>query len=128
MADMSVASNNERRLVVSDRPTFAAKDDIRFERKPPDRNILDRDRIVDGLKQWGVVLVFVGLVICFSVLLPDTFLTTRNAINILNNSPALLLFATAATLALILGEFDLSFPAVADLVAVSVGVLVTSFG
>src|SRR6202034_4137184 len=78
MADMSVASNNERRLVVSDRA------------------ILDRDRIVDGLKQWGVVLVFVGLVICFSVLLPDTFLTTRNAINILNNSPALILFATGA--------------------------------
>jgi ribose/xylose/arabinose/galactoside ABC-type transport system permease subunit len=127
MADMSVASNNERRLAVSDRPPFAARDDVRFERKPPDRNILDRDRMVDGLKQWGVVLVFVGVVICFSVLLPDTFLTTRNAINILNNSPALILFATGATLALILGEFDLSFPAVADLVAVSVGVLVTSF-
>jgi len=127
MADVSIASNNERRLAVSDRPPFAAKDDVRFERKPPDRNILDRDRIVDGLKQWGVVLVFVGVVICFSVLLPDTFLTSRNAINILNNSPALILFATGATLALILGEFDLSFPAVADLVAVSVGVLVTSF-
>ena len=109
MADMSIASNNERRLAVSDRPPFAAKDDVRFERKPPDRNILDRDRIVDGLKQWGVVLVFVGIVICFSVLLPDTFLTSRNAINILNNSPALILFATGATLALILGEFDLSF-------------------
>jgi len=83
---------------------------------------------VDGLKQWGVVLVFVIVVATFSLLLPTTFPTTRNLVNILNNSPALVLFATAATLALILGEFDLSFPAVADLVSVSVGVLVTTFG
>jgi hypothetical protein len=38
---------------VSDRPPFGAKDDIRRERKPPDRNILDRDRIVDGLRHGG---------------------------------------------------------------------------
>jgi ribose transport system permease protein len=113
---------------VTDRPPFGRKDDIRLERKAPDRNILDRDRIVDGLKQWGVVIVFVVLVFAFSFLLPQTFPTVRNAINILNNSSALVLFSTAATLALILGEFDLSFPAVADLVAVGVGVLVTSFG
>jgi ribose transport system permease protein len=126
--DISTSScGHEARLAVSDRPPFGTRDDIRFERKPPDRNILDRDRIVDGLKQWGVVLVFVAVIVIFSALLPTTFLTTRNAINILNNSPTLVLFATAATLALILGEFDLSFPAVADLVAVTVGVLVTTF-
>ncbi len=112
----------------TDRPPFGRKDDIRLERKAPDRNILDRDRIVDGLKQWGVVLVFALVVATFSFLLPSTFPTTRNAINVLNNSSALVLFSTAATLALILGEFDLSFPAVADLVAVGVGVLVTTFG
>ena len=111
----------------TDRPPFGPKDDIRLERKAPDRNILDRDRIVDGLKQWGVVLVFLVVVATFSILLPATFPTSRNVINILNNSTALVLFSTAATLALILGEFDLSFPAVADLVSVSVGVLVTTF-
>ena len=120
MADISTPSCAHGARLVSDRPAFGAKDDIRFERKPPDRNILDRDRIVDGLKQWGVVLVFVAVVVIFAVLLPATFLTTRNAVNILNNSPTLVLFATAATLSLILGEFDLSFPAVADLVAVTV--------
>jgi ribose transport system permease protein len=128
VADISTPScGHEARLAVSDRPPFGAKDDIRFERKPPDRNILDRDRIVDGLKQWGVVLVFAAVVVIFAALLPTTFLTTRNVVNILNNSPTLVLFATAATLSLILGEFDLSFPAVADLVAVAVGVLVTTF-
>lgn len=116
------------RSVETDRPPFGPKDDIRLERKAPDRNILDRDRIVDGVKQWGVVLVFAIVVVTFSMLLPATFASGRNVINILNNSPALVLFATAATLALVLGEFDLSFPAVADLIAVGVGVLVTTFG
>jgi ribose transport system permease protein len=126
VADIFTHSQNGG-LAVSDRPPFTAKDDIRFERKPPDRNILDRDRIVDGVKQWGVVIVFVAVVIFFAVLLPTTFPTSRNAINILNNSPTLVLFSTGATLALILGEFDLSFPAVADLVCAAVGVLVTTF-
>jgi ribose transport system permease protein len=115
------------RPVKSDRPPFSSKDDIRLDRKAPDRNILDRDRIADGIKQWGVVLVFAIVVVTFSILLPNTFPSGRNVINILNNSPSLVLFATAATLALILGEFDLSFPAVADLVAVGVGVLLTTF-
>ena len=115
-------------VAASDRPLFGAKDDIRRERKPPDRNILDRDRIVDGLKQWGLVIVFLAIVVTFSVLRPTTFMTWQNAINIVNNSSSLLLFSQAATLALIIGEFDLSFVAVADLVAVLVGVLVTSFG
>lgn len=129
MSNMSVPSpgGEGRRLAASDRPPFAAKDDIRLERKPPDRNILDRDRILDGLKHWGVVIVFIGIVVCFSVLLPTTFFTVRNAVNILNNCPTLVLFATAATLSLTIGEFDLSFPAVADLVSVLVGVLVTTF-
>jgi ribose/xylose/arabinose/galactoside ABC-type transport system permease subunit len=124
---MSVGET-EGRKVETDRPPFGHKDDIRLERKAPDRNILDRDRFVDGLKQWGVVLVFGVIVVTFSILLPSTFASWRNVVNILNNSSALVLFATAATLALVLGEFDLSFPAVADLVAVGVGVLVTSFG
>ncbi len=116
------------RKAESDRPPFGSKDDIRLERKAPDRNILDRDRIVDGVKQWGVVLVFVIVVLSFSWLLPSTFASWRNVVNILNSSSSLVLFATAATMALVLGEFDLSFPAVADLVAVGAGVLVTTLG
>lgn len=123
---MSITESGSR-TVISDRPPFGSKDDIRLERKPPDRNILDRDRIVDGIKQWGVVIVFALVVVSFSILLPSTFATWRNVINILNNSDSLVLFSSAATLALILGEFDLSFPAVADLVAVAVGVLATTF-
>src|ERR1700749_5120840 len=102
---------------VSDRPPFGAKNDIRRERKPPDRNILDRDRIVHGLRQWGIVIVFVAIVVTFSFLRPTTFMTLQNVVNVVNNSSSLLLFALAATLALAIGEFDLSFVAVADLVA-----------
>jgi ribose transport system permease protein len=112
----------------SDRPPFGVRDDIRLERKPPDRNILDRDRIVDGLKQWGLMIVFAAIILIFGILRPSTFLTLQNGINILNNSPNLILLSLAATVALVIGEFDLSFPAVADLVSIMVGVLVTSFG
>jgi ribose transport system permease protein len=113
---------------VSDRPAFGSKDDIRFERKAPDLNILDREQIVDTAKRWGVVIVFALIVATFSILLPTTFLSVQNAVNVLNNSSVLVLFASAATLALVIGEFDLSFPAVADLVSVIAGVLVTTLG
>src|SRR5580693_6450025 len=130
MTDGSANGRNHAALTVgvSDRPPFGAKDDIRRERKPPDRNILDRDRIVDGLRQWGIVIVFVAIVVTFSFLRPTTFMTLQNVVNVVNNSSSLLLFALAATLALAIGEFDLSFVAVADLIALLVGVLVTSFG
>ena len=68
----------------SDRPPFGAKDDIRRERKAPDRNILDRDRIVDAFKQWGIVIVFIALIVIFATLRPTTFPTLQNAVNILN--------------------------------------------
>lgn len=113
---------------VSDRPPFGRKDDERLERKEPDRNILDRDRIEDGLKKWGLVIVFGLILLTFSILEPVTFLSSRNAINILNNSAPLILLSMSATVALIIGEFDLSFPNVADLVGVVVGVLVTTYG
>ena len=130
MTDGSANARNHLALTVgvSDRPPFGVKDDIRRERKPPDRNILDRDRIVDGLRQWGIVIVFAAIVVTFSWLRPTTFMTFQNVVNVVNNSSSLLLFAMAATLALAIGEFDLSFVAVADLVAVLVGVLVTGFG
>jgi ribose transport system permease protein len=130
MNDKSVAliSETAARRPASDRPPFGSEDDIRLERKAPDRNILDRGRIVDGIKQWGLVIVFVAIIATFAIIEPATFLTQRNAVNILNNSPSLILFSVAATIALIIGEFDLSFPAVADLVCVILGVLVTAFG
>jgi ribose transport system permease protein len=130
MSEKSVAliSETGTRRPASDRPPFGSEDDIRLERKAPDRNILDRGRIVDGIKQWGLVIVFVAIIATFAIIEPATFLTQRNAINILNNSPSLILFSVAATVALIIGEFDLSFPAVADLVCVILGVLVTAFG
>jgi len=125
---LSTAAGVPASAWVSDRPPFGAKDDIRRDRKAPDRNILDRDRIVDAFKQWGIVLVFLALIVIFTILRPATFPTLQNAINILNNSSTLVLFSVAATIALVVGEFDLSFPAVADLVAIVVGVFVTTFG
>jgi ribose transport system permease protein len=130
MSDKSVAlvSQTAMRTAASDRPPFGSEDDIRLERKAPDRNILDRGRIVDAIKQWGVVIVFAAIITTFTILEPTTFLTQRNVVNILNNSPSLVLFSIAATIALIIGEFDLSFAAVADLACVIFGVLVTTFG
>jgi ribose/xylose/arabinose/galactoside ABC-type transport system permease subunit len=110
-----------------DGPAFRPKGGARRERKAPDRKLFDGDRVADGLKEWGAVVAFAIVVVVFSWLLPSTFPTWRNAVNVLNNSAPLVLFATVATTALIVGEFDLSFPAVADFVSVLVGVLVTTF-
>ena len=130
MDDTSIRANADAtlNLVASDRSPFSTNDDIRRERKPPDRNILDRERIIDGLKEWGLPIVFAAILITFSILRPSTFMTAQNAINVINNSSSLLLFSLAATLSLVIGEFDLSFVAVADLVGILVGILVTSYG
>jgi ribose transport system permease protein len=66
------------------------------------------DRSQSLLYRYAVVLVFVVMIVVFSVLLPDTFFTSGNFQTIVNSQAVLLLLALALTLPLSVGEFDLS--------------------
>ncbi|MFN8593184.1 MAG: ABC transporter permease [Thermomicrobiales bacterium] len=69
------------------------------------------------LWDFGVVLTFIALFVALSVVSP-AFLTTRNLVNILDQSASVGIIACAATLVIIAGGFDLSAGAVFALAGV----------
>jgi ribose transport system permease protein len=86
-------------------------------------------RPLDGRSsQIGVLAAFVVLIIVFSAAKPSSFPTWENVAYIANSSVTYVIFGVLATLVLILGEFDLAFPYIADFSTVLVGVLVTTGG
>lgn len=60
------------------------------------------------LTGWGPIIAFLLLAVVFSLLRPDTFLTSGSALSILNNQAVLALVACGLTIVLIAGQFDLS--------------------
>ncbi len=70
------------------------------------------------LQRYGV-LVIIALLMAFMTVVSDAFLTPRNLLNILNQSTPLALIASALTLVIIGGGFDLSTGAIFAVAAVS---------
>lgn len=75
------------------------------------------------LRRYGTLAGFVAIVVLFSVLLPDTFLTGRNLLNISQQVSMLAVVAFAMTLVMVMGDFDLSVGAMASLSGVVAGVI-----
>ena len=68
---------------------------------------LDRYADLGYLQRYGV-LVIIALLMAFMTIVSDSFLTPRNLLNILNQSTPLAIIASALTLVIIGGGFDLS--------------------
>jgi ribose transport system permease protein len=76
------------------------------------------------LREAAVILVFVGMVIGFSIALPGRFPTSTNLKNIFEDAVALSVLGGGLTVVLALGEFDLSFAAVVGVTgALAVGAM-----
>ena len=71
----------------------------------------DRHRIAGFLQTYAVLVIGVILIVLLS-LLSDSFLTLRNLLNILNQNAPLAIMASAMTLVIIGGGFDLSVAAI----------------
>lgn len=71
---------------------------------------------------------FVVMVLFFYLQRPDTFLSTVNIQNLINGLPVLTGMAVAVTIVLVLGEFDLSVPNVAELASLVVAIGLTQGG
>lgn len=78
-------------------------------------------RFLQLLSRYGTLTGLLIMVVIFSVAAPDSFPTTTNVVNILNQSALTALIAGGLTMALVVGEFDLSIGYSASLA----GVLVT---
>jgi ribose transport system permease protein len=72
-------------------------------------------RLAGLLSRYGVLITFIAMFIVFSVSRSDTFLTGENLKAILIQSAPLAVVAFGLTAALVMGEFDLSFGAMAGL-------------
>ncbi len=79
-----------------------------------------RPSIIDIARQYGVLIIIVVLLVALS-LASDSFLTTRNLLNILNQSAPLFIISCALTLVIIGGGFDLSTGAIFGVASVSAG-------
>ncbi len=71
------------------------------------------------LRRYGTLIGFAGIVAAFAVLLPDTFLTTRNLLNISQQVSMLAVVAFSMTLVMAMGDFDLSVGSMASLAGVT---------
>jgi ribose transport system permease protein len=100
---------------VSNRFVYAAVDDGGGAPSPatPDvpespRGRSARQRVGTLLARYGVLLAFAAMILVFSLLRPSTFPTMDNAKSILVNAAPGMIVALGLTVALALGDFDLS--------------------
>jgi ribose transport system permease protein len=71
------------------------------------------------LRRYGTLIGFAAIVAVFTVLLPDTFLTARNLMNISQQVSMLAVVAFAMTVVMAMGDFDLSVGSMASLAGVT---------
>jgi ribose transport system permease protein len=79
----------------------------------------DKARVALGfVKRNATLAAFLFLIIFFSIILPETFLTGRNLFNITQQMSMLMVTACAMTIVMAMGDFDLSVGSMASLVGI----------
>jgi ribose transport system permease protein len=78
-------------------------------------------------RRYGTLLGFAAILVFFSVMLPETFLTARNWLNITQQLSMLMVVAAGMTIVMVMGDFDLSVGSTASLAGIVAAVLF-SFG
>ncbi|WP_172122831.1 MULTISPECIES: ABC transporter permease [unclassified Devosia] len=77
------------------------------------------------LRRYGTLLGFALILVTFWVLLPDTFMTARNWLNISQQMSMLIVVAAGMTIVMVMGDFDLSVGSMASLAGIVVAILFT---
>lgn len=75
------------------------------------------------LRHYGTLIGMAGIVVFFWVMLPDTFMTARNWLNISQQLAMLTVVAATMTVVMVMGDFDLSVGSLASLAGVVAAVL-----
>jgi ribose transport system permease protein len=92
---------------MSDATTTAPADEPEIEETEREGRTPFWQRLVSGSSTW-IGLILVGLIVVFSLLEPDAFLTVANARNIATDAAVLLVLATGMTFVIITAGIDLS--------------------
>src|SRR3989338_2003014 len=77
------------------------------------------------LRHYGSLIGMAAIVLFFWVMLPDTFMTARNWLNISQQLAMLIVVAVTMTVVMVMGDFDLSVGAMASLAGGVAAVLFT---
>lgn len=70
------------------------------------------------IRRYGTLIGFVAILVFFSVMLPGTFATARNWLNITQQVSMLLVVAAGMTVVMVMGDFDLSVGSAASLAGI----------
>ncbi len=81
--------------------------------------------MVSLLRRYGTLIGFAAILVFFTVMLPDTFLTGRNWLNISQQMSMLIVVAVTMTIVMVMGDFDLSVGSMASLAGVVAAILFT---
>ncbi len=87
-----------------------------------------RNRGMEFLARYGVIVAFLLIILIFSLARPETFPTIENLQAILANAAAAMIIATGLTVLLVIGDFDLSFGAMISLAGGAAVVLMATNG
>lgn len=78
------------------------------------------------IRRYGTLIGFVAIVVFFSVMLPNTFPTARNWLNITQQVSMLMVVAAGMTIVMVMGDFDLSVGSMASLAGVVAALLMAA--
>lgn len=70
------------------------------------------------IRRYGTLIGFVAILVFFSVMLPGTFPTARNWLNITQQTSMLMVVAAGMTVVMVMGDFDLSVGSAASLAGI----------
>lgn len=83
---------------------------------------------MSALKHHATFTSFLLLILLFSILLPETFLTGRNLFNISQQMSMLMVTASAMTIVMAMGDYDLSVGSMASLVGIVAAIIFKTTG
>lgn len=81
--------------------------------------------MVPVLRRYGTLIGFAVILVFFSLMLPDTFLTGRNWLNITQQMSMLTVVAVTMTIVMVMGDYDLSVGSTASLAGIVAAILFT---
>lgn len=70
------------------------------------------------IRRYGTLIGFVAILVFFSAMLPGTFPTARNWLNITQQTSMLMVVAAGMTIVMVMGDFDLSVGSAASLAGI----------
>jgi ribose transport system permease protein len=78
------------------------------------------------IRRYGTLVGFVAIVVFFSVMLPGTFPTARNWLNITQQVSMLMVVAAGMTIVMVMGDFDLSVGSMASLAGIAAALMMAA--